>query len=214
MSIIQILVISALLWLVTCSLALVLFRYKPATYWKEIGQVTGMMILVTLAIQRLELSFLAPLIQLIFGVVGFKLFLKFKWIHAAIMIIYSYEICRIIEKAYMYIQNKFALKDSIVILRNMPIFGDALIIISIVLMLTAYLHLSRIGFTFISRHQSIHLPVHIFCFSVILLAILYSISLSFAFTDSYFILLLRSIVILLLIYFLYASYKKEMNDEF
>lgn len=209
----QILIMGVLVWIVTCSLALVLFRYNPVSYWTGILQTTSVMMLVTLAIQWSGFSFLAPFIQPIFAIIFFKIFLKFKWINSAIMILFSYEICRIFENIYVFVQTKYHINESIEILKNMPKFGDALILISLVFAFTLYLHVSRIGFTFVSRHRSLKVPFNIIVLSVATLTILFlSTALSIVVSHSYFFVLTRSISMLLLLYLLYVSYKKEMNE--
>jgi hypothetical protein len=211
----QMLIMGVLLWIVTCSLALVLFRYNPVTYWKSICQTTCVMMFVTLAIQWSGFSFLAPIIQPILGIIFFKIFMKFKWVNSAIMILFSYEICRTIEVIYVFIQTRYHIKESIQIFKNIPKFGDALILVFLVIVFILYLHISKIGFTFICRYRSFKVPTNIVLLSAAVIAILLlSISLSIVVSHNYFFVIPRIIAMLLLLYFLYASYRKEMRDDF
>jgi hypothetical protein len=213
--ILEILIMSVFVWLITCSLALVLFRYNPIDYWRGILQVTGVMIFVTMTVQWSGLSYLVVFFQPIFGILFFKIFLKFKWINSAVMFLFSYEICSNIEIIYVFVQTKYHLMDSINILKNIPKFSDALILLPLTAMLTLYLHVSKIGFSFVSRHRSIKVPANIVVLAVAILGLLLlSFSLSLFVSHSYFYVSTRAIAMVFLLYFLYFSYRKEMNDEF
>jgi hypothetical protein len=206
---------SVVLWLVTYSLAFVLFRYNPIAYWKGILKATGVMMLVSLGIQLSGFSFMAGLIQPIFGVVFFKIFLRLKWLNSAIMILFSYEICRIFENIYVLVKTNYHISESILILKNIPRFGDVIIMISAITLFTLFLHFSKLGFTFMHTYKSPKIAANVIFLSGIILAVLLSsISLSIFIANSYFFVVLRSIAMLLLLFFLFVAYRKEMRDEF
>jgi hypothetical protein len=213
--IIFLLTISLALWLITYSLAFVLFRYHPLQYRREIVLGALVMTPISFFIQLSGYSYLAGLIQPVIGLVVFRMVMKFNFVHSAIMVLLSYELCRVIENIYVLIKTRFEVIEYLHFLRDVPQWGDILALCTITISFIFYLHYSHLGFTFISPYAvpRINSAFFISCGIVFMILIL-SLALSIAITHVYLYVLIRFIGMILLLVSIYVSYRKEITDVF
>jgi hypothetical protein len=145
--------ISLLAWLAILINGLVIFRFKPLVYWKEIAMVSIFCSSISTIMQYLNLIALITFIPPILAVLSFKLLSGVRWLHTLIMVTNGVTVSGFLEFGTTCLFHHFDIGVTLEILAN-DYTAESLYFVGIHLFIALTLYQKRLGFASLDSHRT------------------------------------------------------------
>jgi hypothetical protein len=199
-----------LLWVVALSMTHILFRYGP--FYKPWRYLICICILVPYSFSLQMQSWLGPwvgFLQFAAAILLLRCVMGHRWIQAVVMFGTSFTFMNFMEILTTLVINYTHIDHAVQRLRGRN-YLEGFISIAAVGMLTLLLHKFRIGFTFLRTTRERKYPTaFIICAALICTG--QALGPFLAFTSQW-IIVLEAFFLLVLLFFLQSSYRKELED--
>jgi hypothetical protein len=203
--------ISFLAWIAIMINGLVVFRFKPLSFWKEIMLVSIFSASISYIIQFLNLIALITFVPPVLAILFFSLLTRIRLIYSLIMIAVGVTVSGFLEFGSALLFNQLDIQLALSMLSNDYTWKSSYFV-GIHFVISFILFQKRLGFTTLNIHQSPRLRDKSFIFTLLFLTANSISGLFIVFKQSS-ILYLVILVFLAFIYFMINNYLKELNSK-
>ncbi|PZE19053.1 hypothetical protein CBW46_020330 [Paenibacillus xerothermodurans] len=160
--------ISFFAWLAILINGLVVFRFKPFNYWKEILIICIFCSSVSSIIQYLNMIILITFLPPVLAILFFTLLTGIRWIYTMIIIMVGVTVSGLLEFGTTYLFHRFDISVTLVMLAN-DYSMESWYFVGIHLVIALCLYQKRLGFTSLEISRSPRLSDKSLIFTLIFL---------------------------------------------
>jgi hypothetical protein len=161
--------VSLFAWLAILMNGLVVFRFKPLYYWKEILMVSIFCSSISTIIQYLNLIMLITFVPPVLAILFFTLLTGIRWVFSMIMIAVGVTVSGLLEFGTTYLFQHFDIRLTLVMLED-DYSMESWYFVGIHLVIALCLFQKRLGFTSLDIYRSPRLSDKSLIFTLLFLA--------------------------------------------
>jgi hypothetical protein len=153
MNVINSFLVSLFAWLAILINGLVVFRYKPSSYWKEILMVSIFCSSCSTIIQYLNMIALITFVPPVMAILFFTLLTRIRWVYSLIMIALGVTVSSLLEFGTTYLFQHFDVSLTLAMLAD-DYTMESWYFVGIHLVIAFSLFQKRLGFTTLDIHRT------------------------------------------------------------
>ncbi|MBD0381832.1 hypothetical protein [Paenibacillus sedimenti] len=210
MDVVNSFLVSLFSWIAILINGIVIFRFRPLTYWKEILMVSIFCSSLSVIIQYLNLIALITFVPPILAIIAFTLLSGLRWVYSLIMIAVGVTVSGLLEFGTTYIFNHFDANITLTKLAN-DYTVESWYFVAIHLVIALTINQKRFGFTSLEIHRSPRLNDNTFIFTLFFLTVNSIIGLFLVFKQNIMLFALAFLVFIGFIAFFIMNYIRELR---